>query len=489
MSGWGVPFVDAKLCGWGKPFIDDKTPYSFSQLCRMRPEQAPYKLYDKPYLSYDHGFVRVQFQGCRWFRVGVLWKDVDIFKRALYEAARVTGPPDLLHPYKCSDTLIEALLIFKPSPTTPPSTPDRASTPETPFTPPTPSTAPAPSTPENPQANIMVKEVIPVYVFDHKPRLRDLEPTMASSEVDTKFLARFAGNLKVDSPFLSSNLFRILGNLTMLSRLVIEARKQLRLDPSRKPTKLYCTIIWYACMGLQIVEEIVIPMVTGYTELRCLAHKLRASYYHLYVLFHNSPAIALKAQVHTPPGLKSPRERIAKLDKGKGVDKGTLDDPFGPDSVQPTHPLEGGAVGGEVPLPLPKEFSPDFLVKAADFRPLTLSYFEEACALGDKHLWGSHPLCLSAKVEMCAFLYDCMYEREKSRQLAKATIAEVYNAKEGMDDDMFEDAAELVGILGRMMKRGLGTSGSAAGSSGTQTTPGVGSASMAMPSPGMLNPI
>jgi hypothetical protein len=60
-----------------------------------------------------------------------------------------------------------------------------------------------------------------------------------------------------------------------------------------------------------------------------------------------------------------------------------------------------------------------------------------------------------------------MHERESSRQLAKTTIAEVYNAQEGMDDDMFEDAAELVGILGRMMKRGLGSDKSS-------STPGVG---------------
>lgn len=68
--------------------------------------------------------------------------------------------------------------------------------------------------------------------------------------------------------------------------------------------------------------------------------------------------------------------------------------------------------------------------------------------------------------------------------MAKTTIAEVYNAKEGMDDDMFEDSAELVGILGRMMKRGLGGgSSSAAGSSGTRTTE-----RQAVPA-GMQNPI
>ena len=40
-----------------------------------------------------------------------------------------------------------------------------------------------------------------------------------------------------------------------------------------------------------------------------------------------------------------------------------------------------------------------------------------------------------------------------------------------MDDDMFEDAAELVGILGKMMKRGLG--GTSTPGSGTGSTPRV----------------
>jgi hypothetical protein len=75
--------------------------------------------------------------------------------------------------------------------------------------------------------------------------------------------------------------------------------------------------------------------------------------------------------------------------------------------------------------------------------------------------------------------------------LAKATIAEVYNAQEGMDDDMFEDAAALVGILGKMMKRGLGSGGSAS-TPGTSTgrTPPRKTVNEATPSPvGMDNPI
>jgi hypothetical protein len=304
---------------------------------------------------------------------------------------------------------------------------------------------------------------------------------MASSEVDIKFLTKFARNIQQDLPFLSSQLFQILGNLTMLAPLVIKARRLRRLDTTRATESmyLYSKIIWYAKSGLEILETSVIPVVVKYTELKTLCHKIRASYYHLYVLFHNNPPISLKgAQVSTPPGLKSPRN---KLDKGKGVDHGSPSDQHRPNSVQPTHPLEGGPVGGNQPSP--PELATDFLIKSVDYRQQTFDYFQEACIIADKSLWGSHPLRLSAKVEMCAFLYDCMHDREGSRQLAKRTIAEVYNATEGMDDDTFEDAAELVSILGRMMKRGLGAAGSTpGGSESSRATP-------APPMPRMINPI
>ena len=287
----------------------------------------------------------------------------------------------------------------------------------------------------------------------------------------------------------------------MLSEKVIRARKLRRLDTTRdtKSIDLYCRIIWYAREGLVLLEQYVLPMVNNYGELKVLTYKLRASYYHLYVLFHNNPSISLKSgQVRTPPGLKSPR---SKADKGKGVDRGYPSDPYRPSSVQPTHTLElGGPVGGPPGItPPPREFAANFLVPALDYRPLALACFEEASALAERHLWGSHPLRLSVKVEFAAFLYDCMHERDSSRQLAKTTIAEVYNAQEGMDDDMFEDAAELVGILGRMMKRGLGSDKSnstpgvgSSGTPGTRNTPprnSGGSARVAVPSPGMDNPI
>jgi hypothetical protein len=289
---------------------------------------------------------------------------------------------------------------------------------------------------------------------------------MASSEVDLKFLVKFAHNIQEEHPLLAQKLFQVEGNLVMLSPYVIKARKMRRLDATRdtKSVELYCRIIWYAREGLVLLEQWVLPLVGKFTELKVLCHKLRASYYHLYVLFHNTPAVSFKSspQIHTPPGLTSPR--MTRDRKGKGVDRNSPGDPSRPPSIQPTPPLEGGPVGGPATTPIPAEYAANFLVRAEDYRQIALQYFQEASDLADKHCWGSHPLRLSLRVEFTAFYYDCLNERDRSRQLAKSTIAEVYNAQEGMDDDMFEDAAELVGILGRMMKRGLGSSNSATGS-------------------------
>jgi hypothetical protein len=292
---------------------------------------------------------------------------------------------------------------------------------------------------------------------------------MASSEVDMKFLGKFADNIQMDHPLLARNLFQIFGNLVMLSKMVIKARKLRRLDTTRDTPSLdlYCRIIWYAREGLKLLEEYVLPLVSKFNELKVLVYKLRAGYYHLYVLFNNNPSITLRAtKITTPPGLTSPRER----DKGKGIDRSQVD-PLRPSSVQPTHPLEGGPVGGPPGLSLPPpEPAFSFIVPAADYRPIANQCFLEASSFADHLLWGSHPLRLSVKVEYAAFLYDCLDEKDHSRRLAKHTVGEVYNADEGMDDEMFEDAAELVSILGRMMKRGLGSGSATPGGSSKGST-------------------
>jgi hypothetical protein len=131
-------------------------------------------------------------------------------------------------------------------------------------------------------------------------------------------------------------------------------------------------------------------------------------------------------------------------------------------------------------------------MKPGDYLPEAHRYFREAVQLADDLLWGSHSLRLSVKTEYAAFLYECVHDVESSRKIAKDTIAEVYEATEGIDNDMFNDACELVTVLGKMMKRGLGSNttlrskvqGSSPG--GTQGAPRAEHAEPANVPPGMI---
>lgn len=277
---------------------------------------------------------------------------------------------------------------------------------------------------------------------------------MASSEVDQKFLGKLAKAVENDNPLLASMLFKILGLSLNLSELLVAAKKQRRPDPakSQRSLKRVLHILWLSREGLLMLQQYVIPMVGKYVELKVVAYKLQASFFHIFALFHNSPPVSDIGNL-TPEMLDSMTPPI--FDKGKGIAT-----EFDPDSrsssVQPTHPLEGGPV--QPPPGFEKQIKllrPSFLLPTKDYIPIAQQHFNEAIELADNLLWGSHSLRLSVKTEYAAFLYDCVHDYEGSRKLARDTVSEVYEATEGMDDDMFNDACELVTVLGKMMKRGL----------------------------------
>ena len=313
---------------------------------------------------------------------------------------------------------------------------------------------------------------------------------MASSEVDQKFLGRLARAVEPDNPLLSSMLFKILGLSLNLAEQLVAAKRQRKPDPATSPLflKRVLHIIWLSREGLIMLQQYVIPLVGNYVELKVLAYKLLASFHHIFVLFHNQPAVSNMAS-WAPSAREAALESVMKeinANNGKflGADE---DDPISrSSSVQPTHPLEGGPVGPppgfEAHVAL---LPPACLLPVQDYLPTAHQHFKHAAKLADELLWGSHSLRLSVKTEYAAFLYECVHDPVASRKLAKDTIAEVYDATEGMDDDMFNDACELVTVLGKMMKRGLGsnnTLSSKQNDSGTTST-------KATPPVGMENPI
>ncbi|KAK2750493.1 hypothetical protein FQN55_002093 [Onygenales sp. PD_40] len=306
---------------------------------------------------------------------------------------------------------------------------------------------------------------------------------MASSEVDQKFLGYFAASTSHENAYLSAMLYKLLGLSVILSKKLLRARKLRRLDPTRetKSLQLYHHILWLSREGLIITEQYVLPMVEAYIELKVLAHKLRASFYHIFVLFHNQPSIhhsgirslpASGSQLNLPNGSASvgngngTKGRASRLSPNPNRDSITASPPL------PVTP-EGGPVGGGMrppglPAVQPPKSAASFILPAMDYTPIATGCFSDVALLADRLLPGSHPVRLSVKLEYAAYLYDCLHDSDSCRRIAKQAIADVYNAQEGMDDESFEDAAELVSILGKMVKRGGKTS-----SAGGSSTPGA----------------
>lgn len=268
--------------------------------------------------------------------------------------------------------------------------------------------------------------------------------------------------------FGHSFLFRVLGLSVILAEKLLRARKAGKLDPVRNPKDKHLIhhILWLAREGLVMVEQYILPMVGNYVELKVLAYKLRASFYHIFVLFHNDPPV---------------NNRINRIRSGSGGLHSLYPDPLTPRTrstssrdSRHTAPRQrspaislGGPVGGSTVrtppgLPIPGQIATangdgtaTFLLPLEDYTPRATNAFAAANSLAESLLPGSHPVRLSVKVEYVAYLYDCLGEREQSRRTARLAIRQVYEAKEGMDDESFEDAAEMVGMLGRMMRRGL----------------------------------
>ncbi|KAL8953627.1 MAG: hypothetical protein Q9222_000513, partial [Ikaeria aurantiellina] len=282
---------------------------------------------------------------------------------------------------------------------------------------------------------------------------------MASSEVDQKFLGQFAKQNNFPSPLLSSFLYKVLGLSVILSKKLVRARRLRKLDTTRdtKSLQLYHHIIWLSREGLIMIEQYIIPMVapdTRQSELKVLSYKLRASFYHIFVLFHNQPSIHQTAI----PSFSSPT--IATGKKGSNGKPATTNENNRSSIRSSPNPFEGGPVQpptlppGLAPVSIPKP-SAAFLLPATDYVPTATACFTEASALADALLSGSHPVRLSVKMEYAAYTYDCLHDAEASRKVASQAIKDVYMAQEGMDDDMFEDAAEMVQVLGRMVRRGM----------------------------------
>jgi len=313
---------------------------------------------------------------------------------------------------------------------------------------------------------------------------------MASSDVDQKYLGRIARATAPIDALVSQSLFQILGISTLLARRVYRARRLRKLDPTRdtRSLQLYHHIIWLSREGLSLLEVCVLPHAYDSRlgpEFQVLSAKLRGSFYHIFCLFANNPPITQAsipaAPAATSPTPLSPRqgngqrrtrsgsgasqtERTPKRNS-RGRDP-TLRDPIASITSEAsflTNPY-AGVPPGTTPSPgmgLPPGLTrievphpSAFLIPPMNFVPTARSHFQNASAIAAAVLPGAHPLRLSVAIEHAAFLWDCVHDHEGSRQLARRAIRELRDGEDqGITDEMFEDAAEMVGVLARIMRR------------------------------------
>ncbi|KAF2667950.1 hypothetical protein BT63DRAFT_305669 [Microthyrium microscopicum] len=319
---------------------------------------------------------------------------------------------------------------------------------------------------------------------------------MAASEVDQKYLGRIAQFTDDRNHIVSEALFQILGLSLLLGSKLNKARKLRRLDTTRdtRSLQLYHHILWLSKEGLTLLEAYVLPYTQDGQEgpeCQVLAAKLRASFVHIFCLFHNDPPITVVsgASQVVPVGLDLDSNlRYQEYYSGSGYESMTpkkdttppkrnsrgkqpsLRDPINSvtsDASFLTNPYAGLAPGDSPPQVhatpnYPPGFEPSpslpypsgFILPSRNFVPIARTYFQTAQSSAAALLPGAHPLRLSTAFEHAAFLWDCAHEHEAARQLARRTIRHLKDGEEeGVSDEAFEDAAETVQYLIAIMRR------------------------------------
>ncbi|KAK6336511.1 hypothetical protein TWF696_002061 [Orbilia brochopaga] len=247
---------------------------------------------------------------------------------------------------------------------------------------------------------------------------------MVGSEVDQKYLGNYAKVVGGHNESLSAALFKVLGLSTILSKKLVRARKQRKLDPTRttKSLDLYRHIIWMAREGYLLLDVYVLPYVVNFVELKVLALKLKASFLHIFVLFDHT--YQTRTNFSLPGG---------PLNQQSSPQPAATAETAGSDDAQP---VKGQTNSFYSYINIASQA----FVTADDYATRLLS--------------GSHPLRLSVKLEYSAFAHDCMKEFSLSRTIARKAIDDAFASMEAMTDESFEDAMDLVSSLGVMARRG-----------------------------------
>lgn len=320
---------------------------------------------------------------------------------------------------------------------------------------------------------------------------------MAVSQIEEKILGRLARETAASNQLLSAALYQVLGLSILLSPKLVKARRLRKLDTSRdtKSLQLYHHIIWLAREGLSITEVYILPYCQNGEngpQCRVMAAKLRASFYHIFCLFHNHPPISSistrSGETRSSPSSgrsrRSPKNSKDSSGGRRKTSKSGLRDPIPSmtsDASYITNPYAGPAAtppppGPPPPIPTEARRTPirppglepinitasqtaaSFLLPPLNFVPMAREHFETAQHLANTLLPSTNALRLSLSLDHAVFLWECEKDHERARRLARRTIKEVYASTEGLDDEEFANASVLVQALGGIVRRSSGDS-------------------------------
>jgi hypothetical protein len=305
---------------------------------------------------------------------------------------------------------------------------------------------------------------------------------MALTHVDRKVLANLITYYVSDNKIVVEQLRTVLGISVMLAQKLARAERLRDFDISHETRMLdlYQELLFLAKEGLALTEVCIAPFCGESADgvYQVMALKLRASFHHVFCLYHNTPPVRLlrskKKQEPTPFGdyyMATRKDMAFKLSKSPVPSmKSFVTNPYAadgqappvlahvPDEVPPPITLQSytaptrppGLEGNTSVFYDPPVSASTFLMPPLDYTPETKRLFEQAAKLAEKLLPPAHPLALSLALERATFLMDCLSDYEKSLKVVKKAARAAWfarNTRHPSWEDAFNILREMSEIL------------------------------------------
>ncbi|KAI5274766.1 hypothetical protein E4T47_02316 [Aureobasidium subglaciale] len=278
---------------------------------------------------------------------------------------------------------------------------------------------------------------------------------MAISSVDRKILSdlitkqsTYGEVLSDDKPasnneFLKRSLYTVLGiSMRLESKLELAYERRTHdISTEIRTLSLYHEIIFLAKEGLALTEVSIAPFCgpEAEGEYQTMGYKLRASFHHIFCLYHNTPPVRqLRRKKMEGPSAFSAHWLSSRLEAPEmAVSPAPSVQSFitNPYSISAQAPAVMPHVLGYVPPKItvhPRmiperppglgaatlfEYDPPvsagtYLMPALDYTPETKRLFECATRRAESYLHPRHPLLLSLALEHASFLMDCLGDHD-----------------------------------------------------------------------------